>query len=183
MPVDIDGMKKRFAAAGNRFTFFLAVEYYKPQICQGIAKGLKNISSERFRGMVNRGEFFTIPPEILDQLSPWKKHVQYVKPQLVGEIFAGARPDLYQILEEMGTAGGVWIICLHKYLKELILGTPDVVVEQPAKKDMVLLECWKCHQKWPVERNQASTVDKCPFCGASADQYQPPAPAPDTHLN
>ncbi len=180
MPIDVEAMKKRFKGAGNRFTFFLAIEYYKKDICKGIAKGLKNIDTEKFNKMLEEGEFFVIPQDIIIELSSWKQHVKYVKPQLLGEIFAEARPDLFQVLMEKGADGGVWLIALHKYLTNLILSTKEVTEDDKKGNEIVSITCGHCKQSFPIAKKDFPGLTECPLCHTPADEPDQPDSQPDS---
>jgi hypothetical protein len=174
MPIDVDAMKKRFKGAGNRFTFFLAIEYYKKDICKGIAKGLKDVTPEKFNKMVDEGEFFAIPQDIIIELSGWKQHVKYVKSQLLGEIFAEARPDLFQVLMDKGADGGVWLIALHKYLTNLILSTKEITEDDKKGNEIVSITCGHCSQSFPIAKKDFPGLKECPLCHAPADEPDDP---------
>jgi hypothetical protein len=167
MAFDGEAMKKRFQSAGNRFVFFMAIEYYKPQICEGIAKGLKGITPDKFNDMVDNLEFFTIPPEVMEQIAGWKKQAKWIKTELVGEIFAGARPDLAEVLMKKDTVGGIWLIKLHEHLLKIILTAEEV--QDSSKQEMVTIKCTSCGQSFPYAKKDFLNLKNCILCGADVN--------------
>lgn len=168
MALDLQAAKKRFQNAGNRFTFFLAVEFYFDSFAKELAKGLKDITPEKFRIMVDNGEFFKIPANVKNELSCWKKQVKWVRPQLIERLFAASRPDLYEVLVEKDTLGGIWIVNLYKFMVDMILNSEEEPVASP-DEEVEVIECTVCKQSFPIKKSELANLEKCPLCGAPPD--------------
>lgn len=169
-------IKKRFAKAGSSFTFWFIVEMMHDQIIKGLRKFLSSIQPEDIPRMVRNGEF--PPMEDLDfsAVGDYSEHLEKIPlyspnddgdpPGLV-EYLALARPDLVKAVQDMGKRGAEYLVKLQLHLLDLVKHPEKSLgksTEYKAKGDTVMATCDVCHNSWPVSREQASSINECPFC-------------------
>ena len=171
---------RRFQAAGNRFMFEMAIELFYDDIIKYFREWLKPLTPETVQEMIQNDKMPDVDPEWFTQIEGWQKYIMTIKLGRVGEAIATARPDLAKAIMACGDDGGIWLRKLYVHLLECV-DHPEKLAPVAAKADepaeeMVNARCESCNKVWPVKRSEVSKIEKCPYCGAGAnDKPVPPA--------
>ena len=156
---------------GSTLTFEFYLKTMHGAIIEGFRKYLSSIQPEDIRAMVKEDRF---PP--LEHLDLWgvsdnAEHLERITSDRLIDFIAEARPDLITVIQDMGVQGGKYIIKLRLHILGLLKHA-----EFKPEENVVLAHCDKCGKKWPVKKDEASSITKCPFCGAGEDEpKEPPA--------
>ena len=173
-------IKKRLQKAASSFAFWFYIEIMHDEVIKGLRNYLASIQPEDIARMVREGEF---PPfedldfsavgdnvEHLEKVPLFSPNDDGDPPGLV-EWLAEARPDLVKEIQDMGKQGAEYLVKLRLHILGLLKHT-----EFKPEEDVVLASCDKCGKKWPVKKDEASSITKCPFCGNGEDEpKEPPA--------
>jgi len=166
----MDSLKK----IGNRFAFEYFLEVWKPKLIEALKKWLARYTVEDVQKMVARGRF---PDTSKFDFSPAAEYVQYIEKipigRLVEDFLMPARPDLIEALQEMGMPGAKWLVKLRVHLLDKIKQGGKTEAATP-KEDIVMAACDVCGKSWPVKKDEAESVTKCPFCGRGKDESEKP---------
>ena len=166
----MDSLKK----IGNRFAFEYFLEVWKPKLIEALKKWLARYTVEDVQKMVARGRF---PDTSKFDFSPAAEYVQYIEKipigRLVEDFLMPARPDLIEALQEIGMPGAKWLVKLRVHLLDKIKQGGKTEAATP-KENIVMAACDSCGKSWPVKKDEAESVTKCPFCGAGEDETEKP---------
>lgn len=161
-------MKRRLGKLGSRFAFEFFVEAMHDQIIEGLRKYLDGIQPDDIPGMVRKGHF--PPPEKLDftTLGDNIEHLEKISLVRLMEFLAEARPDLATAIQDRGMPGAKYIAKLRLHLLDQIKHPEKELaksIDYKPEEKMKLATCDNCGKSWPIPETEASSLDKCPFCG------------------
>jgi len=159
---------KRLSKFGSRFAFEFFVEVMHNQIVAGLRKYLSSIGTEDIRQMVKKGEFPPLKHLDFSTLGDNNEHLEKISVVRLMEYIGEARPDLATVIQDMGMQGAEYLVKLRLHLLEMVKHPEKSLAEStdykpPAK--MVSATCDQCGKSFPVPKEEASSLDKCPFCG------------------
>ena len=168
---------KRLVKAGSSFAFWFMVEMRHNELIKGLRKYLASIQPEDVPRMVRKGEFPPLEDLDFSAISDYAEHLEKIPlvspnddgdpPGLV-EYLAEARPDLVKAIQDLDKRGAEYLAKLRLHLLDLVKHPEKALgksTEYKAKSKMVQATCDKCGKSWPVPKEEASSIDKCPFCG------------------
>jgi len=161
-------MKSRLGKFGSRFAFEFFIETMHGQIVKGLRKYLAGIQPDAIPGMVRKSLFPPLEKVDFSAVSDNAEHFEKVSLVRLMELVAEARPDLATAIQDRGLPGAKYMAELRLHLldqlkhpeKELAKST-----EYEPKEEMKRATCDKCGKSWPIPEAEASSIDKCPFCG------------------
>ena len=166
-------IKKSLGKFGSRFAFEFFLETMHDSMIQGLSKYLSSIKVEDIPSMVSKGQFpdtehldFTVASENIE-------HIEKISLVRLMEFIAEACPDLAKAIQSQGGAGVEYMVKLRAHLLNN-LRQPAGGKEFKAKEDTVLAHCDRCGNKWPVKREEAASISKCPFCGDGEEKKEHP---------
>jgi len=133
-------------------------------IIEGFRKYLSQIQPEDIHAMVREGRFPPLEHLDLSAVSENTEHLERITPSRLIDYIAEARPDLIIAIQDMGVQGGEYIIKLRLHILGLLKHA-----EFKLEENVVLAHCDKCDKKWPVNKDEAESITKCPFCGAGGE--------------
>lgn len=160
-------VRKRLTKIGSRFAFEFYLGVMHEQILSALRGYLASTKPEDIRRMVKKGEFPRLSVDA-SLLGDNVEDLQRVSAVRLMEYLAEARPDLAQAIQDMGAKGADYMAKLRLHLLELVAHPEKPLAESTeyeTKQDMVLATCDKCGKRFPVPREEAHSIDKCPFCG------------------
>lgn len=164
-------IKESLGKFGSRFAFEFFLETMHDAIIQGFKKYLSSITVEDIPAMVRKGRFPPLEHLDLSALGDNGEHIEKISLLRLMEFIAEARPDLAMAIQEMGDAGAEYMAKLRLHILGLLKHA-----EFKPEENVVLAHCDKCGKKWPVKKDEASSITKCPFCGTGEDEpKEPPA--------
>jgi len=168
-----DGMVQQLKKVGSRFAFEFFLEVWQPRLVEMLRKWLSPVTIEELRKMVKRGKF---PDTTGLNFGAVQEYIEYLEKmsteRLFEEYIAPARPDLSQVIQDMGMPGAQWLVKLRQHLLDQVRGATTSV-----KQDIVQATCDSCHRSWPVPRAEFDSIKECPFCHTRADEPSPEAPS------
>ena len=157
----------------KEFGSTLAFEFYLKTIhgaiIEGFRKCLSSIQPEDIRAMVEEGRFPPLEHLDFSAVSDNTEHLERITTDRLIDFIAEARPDLITAIQDMGIQGGKYIIKLRLHILGLLKHA-----EFKLEENVVLAHCDKCGNKWPVKKEEASSITKCPFCGTGEDEIKEP---------
>lgn len=161
-------MKSRLHKIGSSFAFAFFLEVMHDEIVSGLRKYVTKIRPEDLPRMVKKGEFPPLKDLDFSAVGDNVKHLEKISVVRLMELLAEARPDLALAIQDMGMKGAEYMAKLRLHLLEMVKHPEKPLAEStdytpPA--EMVQATCDKCHASWPVPKEEASSLDKCPFCG------------------
>lgn len=165
-------IRQKLGEFGSRFAFEFYVEFMHDKIIEGLRGYLAPLRPEDVRRMVRKNE---LPPLDLSgfSLDDNDKYLEKISAVGVLEYLAEARPDLAQVIQDMGPRGAQYVAKLRLHLLELVSHPEKSLAESTeytTKQDMVKATCDKCGKSWPVPKDEASSIKECPFCQAGLDE-------------
>jgi len=161
-------MKRRLGKFGSRFAFEFFIETMHDQIVKGLRKYLAGIQPDDIPGMVKKSRFPPLEKLDFTAVSDNVEHFEKVSLVRLMELVAEARPDLATAIQDRGMPGAKYIAALRLHLLDQLKHPEKALaksIEYEAKEKMALATCDKCGKSWPVPKDKASSIDKCPFCG------------------
>ena len=162
-------IKKSLGKFGSRFAFEFFIETMHDSIIQGLKKYLNTIKAEDIPTMVRDGSFPELAHLDLSALGENVEHIEKISVVRLVEFIAEARPDLATAIMSLGDTGAEYMVKLRRHM----LGSLKRTEFKP-DENVVLAHCDKCDKKWPVKKDEAESVTKCPFCGAGEDEPEKP---------
>ena len=166
-------IKESLGKFGSRFAFEFFLETMHEPIIKGLAKYLSSISTQDISIMVREGKFPPLAHLDFSALGDNIEHIEKISLLRLVEFIAEARPDLATAIQDMGPAGAEYLVKLRAHLLEKIRQSAAAKEFKP-EKDMVFAHCDKCGKKWPVSKEEAQSITKCPFCGAEGKEEKKP---------
>lgn len=118
--------------------------------------------------MVRKGRFPPLEQLDFSAISDNSEHLERITTDRLIDFIAEARPDLIIAIQDMGNKGGKYILKLRRHLLDQIKHPEMALAKSTDYKpelEMVKATCSNCSKSWPVPKDQASSIDKCPFCG------------------
>ena len=168
-------IKKSLGKFGSRFAFEFFLETMHDSIIQGLKKYLSSISVRNFPAMVHEGKFPPLARLDFSALGESIEHIEKISLLRLVEFIAEARPDLATAIQDLGPAGAEYLVKLRAHILDRIRQSAAAKEFKP-EKDMVFAHCDECGKKWPVPKDKASSITKCPFCGTGGkEEKEPPA--------
>jgi len=172
---------------GNRFFFEFFLEMFHDKLIEQFRTYLADYTPDNFRDMVLQKKYPYFEPAVFRSLHGYETYLGKIKTQRLFEALADARPDLAEVLWNLGDPnlpteqkpGLLYVVGLRKHFMERVMGGgegPEAVAdlqEKPRKK-MVTAKCENCGRSWPVPEEEFANITECPFCHAGADE--PPEP-------
>ena len=168
-------IQKNIVKFGSRFAFEFFLETMHPTIIAGVKKYLSSIRTEDIPAMVRKGNFPPLKHLVFSGLGDSVEHIEKISLMRLVEFIAEARPDLIEEIQKMGKAGAEYLVKLRAHLIAKIQ-QPVEGKEFEVQEDMVMAHCDQCDKKWPVKKEEAAAVTKCPFCGKGGEEGEETAP-------
>lgn len=162
-------IKNRLRKFGSRFAFEFFVEIMHDEIIKGLRNYLASILPEDVPRMVREGEFPPLEDLDFSAVADNVEHLKRVSVVRLMEYLAEARPDLTKAIQDMGMKGAEYMVKLRLNLLDRLKHPEKLLAkstEYQPKTEMVQATCDQCGMSWPVPKDEASSIDKCPFCGA-----------------
>ncbi|MDD4984467.1 MAG: hypothetical protein PHQ43_01560 [Dehalococcoidales bacterium] len=166
-------IKKSLGKFGSRFAFEFFLETMHDSIIQGLKKYLSSINAGDIPTMVRKGQFPPLAHLDFSVIGDNIEHIEKISLVRLVEFIAEARSDLAAAIQDMGPAGAEYMVKLRTHILDKIRQSA-VAKEFKPEKDMVFAHCDECGKKWPVPRQAASSITKCPFCGAGEKEEKEP---------
>ena len=170
-------IKKSLGQFGSRFTFEFFLETMHDPLIKGLKKYLSTISAEDIPAMVRKGKFPPFKDVDFSAAGDNVDHIQKISLFRLVEFISEARPDLVTEIQNMGKAGAEYMVKLRVHLLDKIR-QPDGGKDFKLQEDTVLAHCDQCDKKWPVKKDEASSIIVCPFCGVG-DKEEKETPSED----
>lgn len=161
-------IKKRLERFGSHFLFEFSVGLMHNAIVKGFRSYLHSIKPEDIKSMIKKGEFPPLKHLNFSAVVDNAEYIETITEVRLFDVLAEARPDLAQAIQDMGMPGAEYIAKLRLHLFDLVKHPEKAMGESTdytPKKEMVLATCDHCHKSFPVPKDEASSIDKCPFCG------------------
>ena len=165
-------IKKSLRKFGSRLAFEFFLETMHDSIIQGLRKYLSSIRADDIPAMVRKSQFPPFKHLDFSVVSDNVEHIEKISLLRLVEFIAEARPDLIIEINNMGGAGVEYLVKLRAHLLNRLRQPGDK--EFKPGEDTVLAHCDKCDNKWPVKREEGSSIIVCPFCGAGGDEMKEP---------
>ncbi len=156
---------RQISKFGSRFAFEFFLETAHDAIVQALQRYLSNITSEKIRIMVRNGEFPSIKHLNLAAVGDNLEHIEKISLMRLVEFIGEARPDLVTAIQDMGEEGVGYLVKLRQHILDRLKNA-----EFKLEQGMVLAHCEECGKKWPVKKEKAASIEKCPFCGAGGEE-------------
>jgi len=166
-------IKRTLGKFGSRFAFEFFLETMHDQIIQGFKKYLSDIRVEDIPAMVRKSQFPHFKHLDFSAVEDNKEHIRKISLVRLVEFIFEARPDLAKAIQDTGKAGAEYMVKLRVHLIDKI-GQPAGGKEFKPQEDMAMAHCDECNNKWPVKKDEATSIRKCPFCGAGEDEPKKP---------
>ncbi len=162
-------VKKRLVKAGSSFAFWFFVEMMHDEIVKSLRKYLASIQPEDIPRMVRKGEFPPVEDLDFSPVSDYSEHLEKIPLVTLVEYLAEARPDLVKAVQDLDKRGAEYLAKLRLHLLDLVKHPEKPLAEStkyaPKEEELVRATCDKCGKSWAVPKAEASSLDKCPFCG------------------
>jgi len=161
-------LRQKLGEFGSRLAFETYVALMHDQIVGALRGYLAPLKPDGLRRMVQKGEF---PPLGMVSSLGEGHNIEYLKgitTLRVVEYLAEARPDLAQVIADLDIQGARYMKDLRQLLLELVSHPEKSLAESTeyeTKQDMAKATCDQCGKSWPVPKDEAAAIDKCPFCG------------------
>jgi len=170
-------IKKSLGKFGSRFAFEFFLETMRGAMVRGVQKYLSHISAEDIPAMVRESKFPPLEHIDFSAVSGNADNLQKISLVRLVDLIAEARPDLTAAIQKTGNAGAAYMAQLRAHILSK-LHRPVAGTEFKLEEGTVLAHCDKCDKRWPVKKDEASSIIKCPFCSAGEDEKKEP-PAED----
>lgn len=161
-------VKKRLGKFGSRFAFEFFLEVIHDQIVEELRKFLSSIQPEDIPGMARKSRFPPLEHLDFSSLTDNVEHLESIDEVRLMEFIAEARPDLATTIQDMGMPGAKYIVKLRQQLLNLVKHPEKALAKstdyKPAE-EMVQASCDNCGFSFPVPKDKAASLDKCPNCG------------------
>jgi len=160
-------MKQRLGQFGSRFVFEFFVETMHDTIVKSLRNYLASIKSEDIPEMVRESRFSPLEKIDFSVLTDNAEHIKNISAVRLMELLGEARPDLATVIQDMGMPGAEYIVKLRARLLDLVMHPENTLGQSSDYKpelEMVKATCSNCGKSWPVPKDEASSIDKCPFC-------------------
>lgn len=161
-------VKKRLGKLGSRFAFEFFVEMMHEQIVKALKKYLRGTEPKDIPAMVSEGRFPPMEKLDLTAMSENAEHFEKISLVRLMEFMAEARPDLASAIQDIGMPGAEYMAKLRLHLIELVKHPEKKLAKSTdykSEEKMKLATCDNCGKSWPLPEAEASSIDKCPFCG------------------
>ena len=161
-------VKKRLGKFGGRFAFEFFVEMMHERIVKALHKYLRGIEPKDIPAMVSEGRFPSLEKLDLTMVSDNAENFEKISLVRLMEFIAEARPDLATAIQDMGMPGAEYLAKLRLHLIELVKHPEKPLAKSTdykSEEKMKRATCDNCGKSWPVPEAEASSIDKCPFCG------------------
>ena len=161
-------VKKRLVKAGSSFAFWFFVEMMHDEIIKALRKYLASIQPEDIPRMVRKGEFPPLEDLDFSAVSDYTEHLEKIPLVTLVEHLAEARPDLVKAVQDLDKRGAEYLAKLRLHLLDLVKHPEKPLAkstEYLPPEGMARATCDKCGKSWAVPKDEASSIDKCPFCG------------------
>jgi len=168
MAIKFEVVKKRLGKFASKLLFEWTIEMMHDTIIAGLKKFLSSIQTEDVSKMVRECRFPPVEHLDFSMLSDNVEYLERITELRLMEIVAEARPDIAKVIMEMGMPGAEYIAKLRLHLIGQVKHPEKALSESTdyeSQTNMVKATCDKCHKSWPVPKDKASSIDKCPFCG------------------
>jgi len=162
-------IKKKLGKFGSRLAFEFFLETMHDSIIQGLKKYLKTIKAEDIPAMVRDGRFPELAHLDLSAIGVNVEHIEKISLVRLVEFIAEARPDLATPIMNLGDSGAEYMVKWRLHILGSLKRT-----EFKLEENVVLAHCDKCDKKWPVKKDEAESITKCPFCGGGEDEPEEP---------
>ncbi len=164
------GKLQKFA---NKAGFFFYLRLHREEIVNGFRKWIEDYGMERMKETINRGEFPDVAPDLFTQASDYLEYLEGISVEYLAELIAEAVPEIAEHLIYMGPEGGVYLAKLRLHFLELCRHPDQApVVDTPlpsGENDVASIICDKCNKAFAIKKSEFSKLEKCPICGAAAN--------------
>ena len=180
---------------GNRFFFEFFLEMFHDQLIEQFATYLADYTPDNFKDMVLQKKYPYFDPGVFRNLHGYETYLERIKPQRLFEAIAEARPDIAEMLWNLGDSklppeqkpGLLYVVGFRKHFLDRVMGggrDSGVVADLQDKppKQMTTAHCHNCGRSWPVPVDEFDNIKECPFCHAGANEPadKPPPGEPPT---
>ncbi|MDD5511554.1 MAG: hypothetical protein PHI12_12200 [Dehalococcoidales bacterium] len=158
--------------AASEFGFQMAVEFERPKIVKGFKEWLSNFTLDQFREMIVKNQMPPVTSDMFEKAQPFAKFLSSISVLDLLEFLTEASPDLSQMIQGMGEQGATYLVNMRSYMLECCRHpekAPAIADTGQGKgPDIVTVTCDKCGKSFPMTREKAQALEKCPGCGAPA---------------
>ena len=167
-------VKTSLGKFGNRFAFEFFLETMYVSIIQELKKYLSDTKAEDIPAMIRKGEFPSSKHLDFSAVGDNIEHVKKISLLRLMEFFAEARPDVAQAIQDRGNAGAEYMVKLRIHLLDKIRQSAGDKGFR-SQEDTVMAHCDKCDRRWPVKKEEFSSIEVCPFCGTGKSEEAEPS--------
>lgn len=165
---DLSSIKTKAIQFGEDFFIRFYLQTNRDEIVSRFRKFLDKYSTAEFSKIIDEGRPLPPPDEVISLLRDYKMHVLRMRPDeiltWVVEWITEARPDIGNVLVTKGQAASLWLAAEAKLFFDVAYGSAGQVSSE-MKVEFSKATCDNCHKSWLVEKNDASVIRACPFCG------------------
>lgn len=161
-------IKKSLSKFGSRFAFEFFIETMHERIVEALRKYLRRLEPKDIPAMVSEGRFPLLEKLDFTAVSGNAEHFEKISLLRLTEFIAEARPDLAAAIQDMGMPGAEYLAKLRLRLIELVKYPEKALAKSTdykSEEKMKLATCDQCGKSFPIPEAEASSIDKCPFCG------------------
>lgn len=144
------------------------LEFYRDEIIGKLRKFLAPLSPKDLKQCVNDGKSPPVPAEAIKELKGYEDYLEKLRPEEVFQWVVSARPDLAEVLVELGDAGAEYVIKLQAFIVDSIRSPEGTPKQTP--ESQVSLHCEACGADWTLPKSQAEQIQMCPFCGVGKEE-------------
>lgn len=163
-------LKNKAVGFGESFIIRFYVQTHKDEFVDRFRKFLEPYSPADFAQMIDKGQPFAPPEELISILKDYKEQVLCLRPdEVLAWLFdwiSTARPDIGDVLLAKGQVASLWLAIEAKAVYDTAFGEPKPITNQEAAKPQLSrATCDKCQKTWIVPKDDADKITRCPFCG------------------
>lgn len=152
-------IQRKLGKFGSRFAFEFFLETMHGEIIKGLKRYLDSITAEDIPAMVKEERFPPLEHLDLSAVGDNIEQIEQISVLRLMEFIAEARPDLATAIQKLRKAGAVYMVKLRLHMLKRIKHA-----EFKLEENIVLAHCDKCNNSWPVPKDKAASITKCPFC-------------------
>lgn len=159
----------------NQTTFNLFLELFHDKLVRELRMVLSNISPSDVRLMVKKSQYPYIPPEAFKFLHGYEQFLRKISVDYLLKMLIEARADIVTELNNLGAAGGAYIIGLRQYILRMIANPENAVpsgikLSHRKPDEMVIVKCTDCGKSFPYPKADLDKMPECPFCNSAKEE-------------